>query len=183
MKGLQSIAILLLAALLPGVASSISLFVRTVGLQPEVLPPLMVCAGLLAGLPTILAAALIGGLCIDALSLNPMGVSVVPLALIGLTIHSTRDVLLAESTYAHAMLGTGAGLLAPMATWAIVVLTGGAPLAGAHLLWITGAGAVSGAVLTPACFALLRIAQQWFGYKPWPSVGFRPDREIVRPRR
>jgi cell shape-determining protein MreD len=183
MNGVPSIALLFLAALLPAFLSCIAAPVRLLGAQPEVLAPLMVCAGLSAGLPVITATSLLGGLCLDALSMNPPGVSAPPLFVIGAAIHAARVVLMARSAYAQSLMGAGAGALAPFITWLLLLTAGRTPVAGGRLLWILAVGALSGALLAPLFCALLQRLGDWFGYKPWPSPGFRPDREIVRPRR
>lgn len=183
MNGIPSIALFLLAALLPALASCAGTPVRLLGAQPEVLAPLMVCAGLSAGLPVITVTALIGGLCMDALSMNPPGVSAPPLFAVGVVLHAARGVLMTRSTYAQSLMGAAAGVLVPFTTWLLLLPSGRTPVTGARLLWILGVGMLSGALLAPVyCKLLLRLGD-WFGYKPWPSPGFRPDREIVRPRR
>jgi hypothetical protein len=157
--------------------------VRLLGVQPEVLAPLMVCAGLSAGLPVITASAIVGGLGLDALSMNPLGVSVPPLFAVGAVICMTREVLMGRSAYAQALMGAGAGALVPFATWVLLLPSGRTPVTGPRLLWILAVGAMAGALLAPLFCKLLHQLGEWFGYKPWPSPGFRPDREIVRPRR
>jgi len=49
------------------------------GAQIDLLPPLMVYAGLCTGLTTVTLLALCGGLWFDSLSANPLGVTVFPL--------------------------------------------------------------------------------------------------------
>jgi len=183
MKGIPSITLLLLAALLPALVSCVGVPLRWLGVQPEVLAPLMVCAGLFAGLPVIAATAVTGGLCLDALSMNPPGVSVPPLFAVGAVIHATRGVLMIHSAYAQTLMGAGAGLLVPLITWLLLLPAAQSPVAGWRLLWILAASAGSGALLAPVFCKLLHATGELLGYKPWPSPGFRPDREIVRPRR
>src|SRR3974377_210407 len=61
---------------------------RTIlGAQIDLLPSLMVYAALSGGTRSVTLLALLGGLGFDALSANPLGVSVLPLFLIGLAIH------------------------------------------------------------------------------------------------
>ena len=61
------------------------------GAQVDLLPPLMVYAGLCTGMTTVTLLALCGGLWFDSLSANPLGVTVLPLFAIGLAIHLKRE--------------------------------------------------------------------------------------------
>jgi len=80
MSPLNSFLILLTAFVVVFVQSA---FTGLFGVQIDLLPALMVYATLTAGMPTIAALALCGGLWFDSLSANPLGISVLPLAAIG----------------------------------------------------------------------------------------------------
>ena len=54
------------------------------GAQVDLLPALMVYASLCAGLATVALLAVLGGLWFDSLSANPLGVSILPLFIVGL---------------------------------------------------------------------------------------------------
>ncbi len=53
------------------------------GAQVDLLPVLMVYTALNAGLPVIASLAVLGGLGFDALSANPLGVTILPLFIVG----------------------------------------------------------------------------------------------------
>ena len=72
-----------------------------IGAQIDLLPALMVYAGLCAGITTVALLAVLGGLWFDSLSANPLGASVLPLFVIGLLIHVKRDLILREIGRAH----------------------------------------------------------------------------------
>ena len=75
------------------------------GAQIDLLPALMVYAGLFSGITTVTLLAVCGGLWFDSLSANPLGVSMLPLFVVGLVIHVKRDLILRD----HVRPG-GAGL-------------------------------------------------------------------------
>src|SRR5712671_7215669 len=75
------------------------------GAQIDLLPALMVYASLCAGLNTAMLLALCGGLWFDSLSANPLGISVLPLLLIGAAIYSQRALILRDQTFAQFVLG------------------------------------------------------------------------------
>src|SRR5437899_2814953 len=83
-----------------------------VGAQIDLLAALMVYASLTGGLATVALLASLGGLCFDALSANPLGISVLPLFAIGLAIHSRRDLILRDQVFAQFVLGLGASAAA-----------------------------------------------------------------------
>ena len=78
------------------------------GAQIDLLPPLMVYAGLCTGLTTVTLLALCGGLWFDSLSASPLGVTVLPLFVIGLAIHLNRELILRDQPFAQLVLGLGA---------------------------------------------------------------------------
>ena len=67
----------------------------------------MVYAGLTNGLFTVALTAVCSGLWFDSLSANPLGVSVLPLLLIGLLAHRGRDLLAREEHYDPILPGGG----------------------------------------------------------------------------
>ena len=86
------------------------------GAQIDLLPPLMVYAGLCTGITTVTALALAGGLWFDSLSANPLGVTVLPLFAAGLAIHLNRELILRDETFAQLVLGLSASAATPLAT-------------------------------------------------------------------
>ena len=105
MNWLNTIAILLIAFLVVFLESYFRGLRNLVGAQIDLLPALMVYASLSAGISTVALLATLGGLWFDSLSANPLGITVLPLLVIGLLIHSGRDMILREQRYAQFMLG------------------------------------------------------------------------------
>ncbi len=152
------------------------------GAQIDLLPALMVYAALYGSRATVLLLALLGGLCFDSLSANPLGVSVLPLFAVGLGIYSTRDLLLREQTFAQVVLGLGASALAPVLTLLLLLTTGRAPLFGWGTLWQLLVMSIGGAIATPICFELFGWLNRMLVHSRPSESSFRPDREIRRGR-
>ena len=183
MNRLVSMSLFLIAFLAVWLQATLALPRHWLGAQLDVLPPLMVYAGLFCGSGTVAALALLGGLGIDALSLNPLGVTVLPLFLVGVGIQQFREVMLRDTTYAQFMLGMAASAFVPAATVCLLLLLGQKPTLSWGTLWQWTVVTFSGAVMTPVLSKLLRWLEHTFGYREMPQTSFRADREIVRPRR
>lgn len=152
------------------------------GAQVDLLPPLMVYAALCTGLTTVTLLALCGGLWLDSLSANPLGVTVLPLFAIGLAIHLKRDLILRDQTFARLVLGLGASAAAPVLTLLLLLTLGQAPLLGWGTLWQLIVLSVGGAIATPICFELFDWLQRTLVHHRATESSFRPDREIRRGR-
>ncbi|MCU0772521.1 MAG: hypothetical protein MUE94_12255 [Verrucomicrobia bacterium] len=152
------------------------------GAQVDLLPPLMVFTALRLGLGSILGLAFIGGLSLDALSLNPLGATPLPLCLIGLGLHLKRDQLLRDEVFAQTLLGLAAGAVAPLGTLLMILTAGASPLLGPGILWDLVVWMAGSAVATPLIFQLMRILEKALTYQPHSQPSFRPDREILRGR-
>jgi cell shape-determining protein MreD len=152
------------------------------GAQVDLLPVLMVYAALNANLTTVAALAMVGGLWFDALSANPLGITILPLFAVGFVIFLRRDLILRELSFAQIVLGTVASAVVPVLT-VLLLLTGGkSPLLGWGSLWQWLVMTAGGAVATPVVFALFNWLNRAFGYRPRTETSFRPDREILRGR-
>jgi cell shape-determining protein MreD len=152
------------------------------GTQVDLLPALMVYTSLTHGLGTIILLACCGGLWFDSLSLNPLGVSVLPLLLIGLCIYRSRDLLLRRNTFAQVVLGVMAGAAQPAGALFLLLNLGGAPALGWFSVWQWIVLAVGGGVLAPVCFEIFDRLHLALDYQPSVSVAFRSDRQIKRGR-
>jgi len=152
------------------------------GAQVDLLPPLMVYAGLCTGITTVTALALAGGLWFDSLSANPLGVTVLPLFVIGLAIHVKRELILRDQTFAHLVLGLGASAAAPLLSLLLLLTLGRSPLLGWGTLWQLLVLSVGGAVATPLCFEFFGWLQHVLVHRGAAETSFRPDREIRRGR-
>ena len=152
------------------------------GAQVDLLPALMVYASLCTGLTTVSLLAVCGGLWFDSLSANPLGVTVLPLFIIGFAIHLAHELILRDHTYAQFVLGLGASALMPILTLLVLLSIGQKPLVGWGTLWQLVVLTVGGAVATPICFELFGWLQRTLVHPSAAQSSFRPDREIRRGR-
>jgi hypothetical protein len=182
MNWLSTIALLLVAYLAVFFESYSRAFRNLFGAQIDLLPVLMVYAGLSTNIATVALVASAGGFWFDSLSANPLGITVLPLFVVGLAIHYWRDLILREELYAQVVLGLGACALVPVLTLLSLLGTGAEPLLDWWSLWRWMVMAVGGGALTPVIFYLFDRLNRAFNYRPLPETSFRPDREIKRGR-
>lgn len=152
------------------------------GAQITLLPPLMVYAALNTNLTTICLLAIGGGLWLDSLSANPLGVSVLPLFWIGFGLRTWRDLILRDLLYARFVFGFLSCAACFVVTFMILLTLGERPLLGWGSVWQLLVVSVTGGLLTPVCFWVMDRLGGWLVYQPAPTVSFRPDREIKRGR-
>jgi cell shape-determining protein MreD len=162
-------------AALPGVRNLL-------GAQIELLPALIVFAALSANLATVTCLAIFGGLWFDALSANPLGVSILPLFLVGHVIFLRRELILRELAFAQVVLGGAASAAVPLLTLLLLLTAGKSPLLGWGSLWQWLVMTAGGAIATPIIFALFNWLNRALGYQPRTESSFRLDREILRGR-
>ena len=153
-----------------------------VGAQVDLLPVLMVYAALNASLGMVASLAIFGGLWFDALSANPLGVTILPLFIVGFAIFIRRELILRELSFAQIVLGTAASALVPVLAVLLLLTVGESPLLGWGSLWQWLVMTAGGAVATPVIFAMFDWMHRAFGYQPRTETSFRPDREILRGR-
>ena len=183
MNVLQTILILAAAFLAVFAESAFQLPRHLFGAQVDLLPALMIYAALNANVVTVSLLAALGGLWFDALSANPLGVSILPLFAVGFPICLRRDLILRELPFAQVFLGSGASAVVP-ALCVLLLLTGSQePLLGWGSLWQWLVMTAGGAVATPVIFALFDWCQHALGYQPQTETSFHPDREIRRDRK
>src|SRR5204863_8954823 len=183
MNWMNTIAILLVAFLAVFLESYFRGLRNLIGAQIDLLPALVVYASLSADISTVALIATLGGLWFDSLSANPLGITVLPLLVIGLILHSGRDLILREQCYAQFMLGLAASATALLFTVLALLGLGAEPLLGWWSLWQWLVMALGGAVATPLCFRVFDRFQRAFTYQKRAETSFRPDREIKRDRR
>jgi rod shape-determining protein MreD len=155
---------------------------NVLGAQLDLLPSLMVYASLSSGVASLTLLAVCGGLWFDSLSANPLGVSVLPLFLIGFIIQKYRGLILREQTFAQVMIGLGASAGAPLVTLVLVANLDVKPLLGWFSIWQWLVMAVGGALATPVWFWIFDRLLFALSYRPVNETSFRPDREIKRGR-
>jgi hypothetical protein len=152
------------------------------GAQPDLLPSLMAYAALSCSLFVVGLLAVCGGLWLDSLSANPLGISVLPLFLAGAAIHYYRALILRDQWVARWLTGLGASAAVPVLTWVLLLLADREPLWGWWSLWQWTVLAVGGAVFTPVWFFLFDRLHGALHYQLQSLPSFRPDRDIKRGR-
>lgn len=180
MKFFNSILILVAAFLAVFGEAAFQLPRHLFGAQVDLLPALMVYAALNTEIATVALLAILGGLCLDSLSANPLGVSILPLFAVGFPVCVKRDLILRELPFAQFVLGAIASAAVPALTVLILLSGGREPLLGWGSLWQWLVMTAGGAVATPFTFALFDWCNHALGYQPRIETSFRPDREILR---
>jgi cell shape-determining protein MreD len=178
----QSILILSAAFLAVFGETALSAPRHLLGAQIDLLPAIMIFAALNAGLPTISLLAILGGLCFDALSANPLGITILPLLVVGFPIYLRRDLILRDLPFAQFVLGAAASAAVPALTLLMLLSGSHKPMLGWGTLWQWIVMTAGGAVATPFIFALMDKCNRALGYQPTQETSFRPDREIKRGR-
>jgi cell shape-determining protein MreD len=149
-----------------------------IGAQIDLLPALMVCTGFRNNLSTVGATAIVSGLWFDSLSANPLGISILPLFLVGAAVHHWRDLILREQRRAQVLMGLAASAAAPLLTVLLLLTLGIEPLVDAWSIWRWLIMAMGVAIATPVFITLFDMIQRAFNYQPQRTTAFRPDREI-----
>jgi rod shape-determining protein MreD len=160
-------------AVLPGLR-------HLLGAQVDLLPAIMVYAALNANISVVALLAVFGGLWFDSLSANPLGVTILPLLVVGFAIYLRRDLILRELPFAQIILGAAASAIVPALTILLLLTGAQQPLLGWGSLWQWLMMITGGAIATPILFALFAWCQHALGYQPRTETSFRTDREIRR---
>jgi cell shape-determining protein MreD len=156
---------------------------QLLGAQVDLLPALMVFAALNTDIATVALLAVLGGLCFDTLSANPLGITILPLFAVGFAIFLRRELILRKSVFAQFVLGAAASAVAPALTILLLLTAGKEPLLGWGSLWQWLVMTAGGAAAVPVIFALFDWCHHMLGYQPRTETSFRPDREIRRDRK
>ena len=183
MNWLHTIFILALAYVAAFLEGRFDWLRNLLGAQITLLPALMVYTSLTAGMGAVALLAVCGGLWRDSLSADPLGVSILPLFIIGFVILRKRELLLREHQFAQIALGLAAGAFFPLGTLFLLFNLGRAPLLGWASLWQWVVGTAAGGVLTPLLFRLFDRLRGALEYPALKQSSFREDREIKRGRR
>lgn len=154
------------------------------GVPLDLLPSLMVYAGLTREVWTVALLSLFAGLTFDSLSLNPLGVTVLPLFFAGWFVNVNQELILSKESYAQFVLGAAAGGLCPMGSLIIITLFLGnrieVPVLGWGTLWHWLMASLCGGAAVPLLFWAGAAVRRWFVYEVVPDQRFRGDREIKR---
>ncbi|MBM3845073.1 MAG: hypothetical protein FJ405_02145 [Verrucomicrobia bacterium] len=152
------------------------------GAQPDLLPSLVVYAALTSGLGLSTTISICGGLWMDSLSRNPLGISILPLFLAGVIIERYRGLILRDQTYAQFVIGACASAAAPVITLILILNTSLEPMVGWTSLWQWGVMALAGGFMTPAWFWLFAWLLRGFSYETIQDPTGHSNRQIKRGR-
>lgn len=180
MNTLNTIFILVLAFVAVFVQSSFGAFRRVLGVQVDLLPGLMIYASLSSGMIPVTLLAVLGGLWFDSLSANRLGVSIVPLFVVGFAVQQFRHLILRGQKYAQLVLGFTASGLAPLLALLILFSCGAEPIIGWGFAWQWFVMTVVGGLMVPLYFRLFEKVYRTLGYERVVETSFRDDREIER---
>jgi cell shape-determining protein MreD len=154
------------------------------GVQPDLLPSLMVYAGLTRDIWTVAALSVFAGLAFDSLSMNPLGVSVLPLFFAGWCVNVNQDLILRKESYAQFVLGVAAGGLCPLASLLLITVFLGnriePPVLGWRTVWQLGCTSLCGGLAVALLFWASAAVRRGFVYEVVPDNRFRGDREMKR---
>ncbi len=153
---------------------------QVLGAQIDLLPALVVYVSLTAKPGLIALVAVWGGVCLDSFSSNPLGVSIIPLFVVGLVIYGKRNLVLHQRFMARFILGAVAGAAVPILTLVLLLTGGHKPLLSWGSLWQLAVMSLGAGVLAPAFFNVFELLRGAFAYQPLGQPSFRPDREIRR---
>ncbi len=162
--------------------SAFGLLRHLLGAQVDLLPPLVVYASMSASFPALCLLAVCGGLWYDSLSANPLGLSILPLFVVGAALYSQRELILKSQPFAQFVLGAIASLVSPALMLMLLLTTGHPPLVGWGTLWQFVVMGLGGAVATPVIFVVFEWLQRMLVHHHVVETSFRPDREIRRGR-
>jgi cell shape-determining protein MreD len=182
MNSLNLVILMLAALVVVFLQSTVEVSRDWLGAQVDLLPALIVYASLTHGILAVALVATAGGLWFDSLSANPLGISILPLFLVGFAIFRSRAVLLREHTYAQFVLGLGASAAVPLAVLLSLFSLEKNPLLGWGTLWQLLVMTLAGGVATPILFRLFDRMQRAFNYQVVPERILHADREIKRGR-
>lgn len=183
MNALNSILVLLAAFLVVFWEAAFNGVRHLLGAQVDLLPALVVYASLSTGLVTLTLTAVLGGIFLDTLSANPIGVSVLPLFIVGFIIYSQRELILRDQLFAQFVLGLAASAIVPVLTVLLMLTKGQVPMLGWGSIWQWIVMSLGGAIATPIWFQLFGLFDRSLNYRRATETSFRPDREIRRSRR
>jgi cell shape-determining protein MreD len=182
MTWLNAIALLVVTYLVVFFQATFHDLRHWLGVQIDLVPGLVVYASLSGGIITVTLVSLCGGLWMDSLSANPLGVSVLPLFLMGLFMQRSRDFILRDQPFAQFVLGASGSAAASLFTLLIIINIHRQPLIGWWSLWQWFAVSLVGGAMTPVWFRCFDWIGQALDYRPLGESSFRTDREIKRGR-
>lgn len=180
MNRLHLTAILLTAFIAVFLEAHITAPRAWLGAQIDLLPVLVVYTALSADILAVALVATVGGFWFDSLSLNPLGITVLPLFAAGLVVQLCRDLILRDQPYAQFVVGLLASAGVPAMTLLALLGARQSPIFGWGSLWQWTVMGLAGGVLTPVCFLFFDAVDRAFSHPQLVQSSFRPDRVIER---
>lgn len=162
--------------------STVTVFRNLLGAQPDLLPSLVAYAALTSGMGLATSVAVCGGLWTDALSRNPLGISILPLFLAALIIERYRGLILREESYAQFITGLCASAAVPALTLMMMLNSPLTPLVGWGSVWQWVVMAVLGGAMTPLWFRAFGWMLRMLSYESLPDPMSSSNRQIKRGR-
>lgn len=155
---------------------------RWLGAQFDLLPALIVFAAMTTNVLNLGILAVSGGMFLDSLSANPLGVSILPLFATGCGLHRVQELVLRDLPYAQVVLGVMATAVIMLLKLILLLTLGETPILGWGSFWQLFIACAWSAALTPAVFTLFDSVAGLFSYQSLGPPAFRPDRDILRGR-
>ena len=152
------------------------------GAQVDFIPGLMVYLALGHAPRVIILTAVVAGALHDSLTAGPMGISILPLALVGSAVHLNKTLILREQRYAQIILGMTASAAVPAFSVILLHLAGEHPLLGWGSLWQWAVMTAVGGFATPLWFFLFGRIERALSHPAIPEATLREDRQIERGR-
>ncbi len=146
-----------------------------IGAQIATLPALIIFAAMRSNFPALLTVILLGALWRDALSADPLGLSLLPLTAVGVAVYSNRQIIVADQFYARFMVGAIAGAAVPLLMLLQLFTLGREPLAGWFFAWQLAVMSVGSGLLVPLYFRLFDWLEHTFVH---PAAA--PDARVLR---
>lgn len=182
MNALSLCLVLLVTFLTVFLESTVNFTRDWLGAQIDLLPALVVYAAMSNKPLLTTMIAVFGGIWFDSLSMNPLGLTVVPLMVAGMVILYCREVVLRDQLSAQVIIGMTVGAAVPLVEVLMLLTLGKAPLLGWGSLWQWLVMTVGCGVATPVVFLLFDMFEHWFSYQPMPETTFQHNREMKRGR-
>jgi rod shape-determining protein MreD len=148
----------------------------------DLLPSLLVCGGIISTLGGVTIASIFAGLAYDSFSVNPLGISVLPLFVCAAILHRNREYILQAEYFAQFVLGTLASLAVPVTTALMLLGMGQQPIIGWESSFSLVLAALIGGACTPVWFFLFQKWNDALHYPLMSESSFNPDRQIDRGR-
>ena len=141
------------------------------GAQFEITPLIVAYVALRGSAGEAAFAAAFGGLFLDSLSMNPLGISILPLFLIAVVLQSSKEIMVVNSTYTQFIVGLCAGAASPVLTMFMMLLVDGPePMLGWVTLWHLTRLSLPCGLLSPILFKTMDRLDGMLTYPSYPQI-------------